>query len=123
MTLKYYEKENQMFEAVGFDKDLRVTEKDALKIIRKLCRHFKFAEPEVVFYGQRDSGAMFYDTCVIRLNHQPKISLLIHELCHFWQVRLGICRRWHTKKLIRLVKRMAKYVMKKNYWIGGVRRQ
>ena len=113
--LIFYKKERKMLDSIGFaPRDKVVTEKEALTIIKKLCRHFKIPRvPNVRFYGNRDSGNCGYE---IRLCHKPSFEVIIHELAH-WHNRVKGISTGHDKKFTKTDKKFAKYVMKMNYWI------
>ena len=114
MTLKFYSEETDMIESLGVNTEQIILGKnDTLVIARKLCRHFKFREPEIKFYGTRDSGSMIGHW--IRVSKTPSLYVLIHELAHVYNGEKFYNDR-HTKKLMSTIMRFTKYCMKKNFW-------
>lgn len=115
--IKYYAIEDKALDEINFNSKLKVNEKDALRIVKKLSRHFKLNEPEIYFYGKIDYGFACRNKNKIKLAHEPSLGVLIHELGHIWinQNKL-FTGKAHTKKLLRIVKRFAKYIMNKEYW-------
>ena len=114
MTLKFYSEETDMIESLGVNTEQIILGKnDTLVIARKLCRHFKFREPEIKFYGTRDSGSMI--GYWIRVSHHPSLYVLIHELAHVFNMEKYHDTR-HCKKLMSTIKRFTKYCIKKNFW-------
>lgn len=117
--LKFYDKENMMLKELGFfPREIRINKSQTLMICRKLSKHFKFSLPEISFYGNLDSGSYHQGfNKWIRFNNNPSYQVVIHELAHHYnQEQFDNCK--HTKKLMKTIKRFAKYVMKKNYWIS-----
>lgn len=105
--LKFYLQERQLFPEAFSTK---VSDDLARKIVKKLIRHFYGRKasscPSVRFYGHKQSGALGWG---MRLSHNPSIGLICHEVAHMRVSR-------HSKKLMRLIKKMVKYCKKKNYW-------
>jgi Zn-dependent peptidase ImmA (M78 family) len=115
--LKYYDKEKKQLDLLGFDYKSIVNSKEAIKIVRKLSRHFKITEPEIYFYGKMDYGYASTHINMIKLSHNPSYYSVIHELGHIYTIQNKLLSgKFHTKKLTRIVKRFAKYIIKKNYW-------
>jgi hypothetical protein len=113
-SLKFYGKEAEMIHSLGVNTRRIVLDKnEALVVARKLCRHFKFREPEIKFYGSRDSGTMI--GYWIRVSQQPSLYVLIHELAHVYNME-KYRNRGHTKKLMSTIKRFTKYCIKKEFW-------
>ena len=106
--LKFYRKERELFPEF----DLKVSDEDAVVIVRKLLRHFgrkgRYSKVKVRFYGNRDSGENGWFG--IRLSHKPSIGLICHEVAHEFH-------RKHDRKLMRLIGRFIHYCEKKSYWI------
>lgn len=119
--LKYYEIEKKELANMGFNLDGVLDEKTSLKMVKKLSRHFKINEPEIYFYGKIDYGFAYREKNLIKLAHNPTIGTLIHELGHIYinQNNLNMGKA-HTKKLLRIVKRFAKYIIKKEYWLKEI---
>ncbi len=105
---------------------------EAIKIINKLCRHFKLPKVRVTFnrrrpnHGQynypsnvRKSSAKYYG-CMIDLHEETfSIGTIIHEVGHHMDFikngsRKG--RRWHSNRLLSMIKRIARYCKKMDYW-------
>ena len=113
-SLKFYDKEADMINSLGVNtRGILLNKNETLVIARKLCRHFKFREPEIKFYGTRDSGSMIGHW--IRVSNQPSLYVLIHEMAHVFNAE-KYQNRNHTKKLMSTIKRFTKYCMKKNFW-------
>jgi hypothetical protein len=109
----YYRKERQ-----EITENKRLTEAEAEIVVKKLTRHFKLGEVDLDFTsGNRYSrGGRWKIT--INLN-QLDFHTICHELAHTYQLkRLGFKSgdRWHTKKHLRIVKRMMHYCQKKNWF-------
>ena len=118
--LKFYENERIMLDKLGFKpRNNRITEKKhILLVIKKLCKHFKFDLPDVRFYGNSDSGSAKVKSRVIRLDHNPSYQVVIHELAHIYNHDNDLDgEKCHTKKLMKTIKKFAKYIMKKQYWV------
>lgn len=118
--IKYYGNEHKMLKEIGFNNNKQIENDDALKIIKKITRHFKFSVSSIRFYGGIvNNRGMAYPNGCIRLQNQPKIGTILHELAHVYN--LNKYHNWrHSKKLMRTVKRFAKYTLKKNYWNMGI---
>jgi hypothetical protein len=109
---------------------IRLTEKETWGITRKLCRHFKFPEPkEIRFFGGDNSrGIAELLKYSIRVPHNTSLKLLLHELGHLYVYHKKYSEsslselfdnsneKYHTKKLMRILKRFTKYCMKKKFW-------
>lgn len=120
--LKFYEDEQCMLDSIGFKpRSVRIMNKNEVKIItKKLCRHFKIELVSIRYYGNGvgDSGQATLNKRVMRLDHYPSYRTLIHELSHFYIKDNGmVVEKHHTKIMMRTIKKFAKYVMKKKYWI------
>ncbi len=111
--LKFYEKEREEFPT---EFNMRITQKDAEKINKKISRHFKFKAPTIMFRYNTDHGLAKYGGWIMNLPKSPNLGLLLHELAHFNNYeKTG--KGNHTKKLMRTIRRFIKYCQKKNYWI------
>lgn len=103
-SLRTYQREHQMFPEAFKTK---VFDKDAVKIVRKLLRHF--GKPEmaknikVSFWGNRQSGCSTWNE--IRLSHNPSIGLITHEVTHKFRSR-------HGKKFLKFMKKAINYCSK-----------
>jgi len=119
MSLKYYAKEEAAVSQVAPEiSKIILTDHEAEIILRKLCRHFRVSIPDLKFWGTRAFGNYWPSGHLIKVNHNPKLTYLIHELGHHiinsWsQYRV---RSYHNKKQLRIVLRMVKYSQKLNYW-------
>ena len=106
--LAFYQQEHQLFSETY---EIKVSDKDAKKIVKKLLRHFgtsrKAKAWEVRFFGNHQSGSCGWN---IRLSHNPSIGLICHEVAHTFHLR-------HDKKLLRYIKRMIIYCQKNSYWM------
>lgn len=115
MWLKFYQKEHKLFPEQS---KMFVSDKDAIKISKKLCRHFKFRLHQyygVSFYGNMKNNNGHAYRWRIKIPHNCSILLLIHELAHchnFQKYHNG----HHTKRLMTTIKRMINYCKKMNYW-------
>lgn len=113
--LKFYKKENDWYDEIGFRHEMVLSQKEVMVISAKLSRHFKFPLPELRFYGTLDSGTYFQRVNMIRVSKVPTLGTLTHELAHAYQQhKIGDSK--HNKKLMRVIKKFARYIMKKNYW-------
>lgn len=113
--LKFYAKEKLMFEKLGIKHEMILSHKEIIVISAKLCRHFKFRQPEIRFYGNIDSGTFSPSYYWIRVSNRPSLGILIHELSHAYEADV-FGKTKHTKRLMRLIKKLGNYCMKKNYW-------
>jgi len=113
--LKFYGKERKMFEK---EYEMKVSDKQAELIIRKLSRHFKISRPRVRFYGIRQSGMSYNGwSNSIRLSHNPSAGLIIHEISHTYNAQKGI-NHHHNRFLTRTIKKFHRYCSRFNYWIN-----
>jgi len=111
--IKFYDKEREEF---PLEAELTVSDKDCVKICKKIARHFKFHLGEIRFYGRNGyHNCEAYDDGSIRFVHNPSILHICHELAHIHNLqKYGNWR--HNKKLLRTIKRFVNYCRKKNYW-------
>ena len=119
--LKFYDKERKLFPEENV---MCVSDEVTEIIFRKLERHFVDSRRYsfgLRFYG---NGGGVCGTWGIRLPHNPSILLICHELAHrIYRLKYGSTERHHTKKLIRIIKRLVTYCRKKNYWKEEVERR
>ena len=108
--LKFYFVEKQLFRE---EYDIKVTDKEAVKICKKLARHFKFYISKIRFYGYKRGFVNAYG--IIRLPHNPSIGIICHECAHLLEYEKYHNFR-HNKKLLNIMKRFINYCRKKNYW-------
>jgi hypothetical protein len=113
--LKFYAKEMKMYEK---EYGMKVSDKQAELIIRKLSRHFKISRPRVRFYGTRQSGMSYNGwSNSIRISHNPSVALVIHELAHTYNSQRHI-NHYHNRFLMRTIKKFHNYCSQFNYWIN-----
>jgi len=119
--LKFYQKERKLFPEEAI---MRVSDKRAEIIFRKLERHFIDSRRYpfgLRFYG---NGGGSCGSWGIRLPHNPTILFICHELSHrIHQIKYGSTKRHHTKKLMTIIKRLITYCQKKNYWKEEIERR
>jgi hypothetical protein len=123
--LKFYRKERERFPEAF---KIKVSDKDAVKIVNKLCRHFKIRRYKglgkweykvgVRFWGNGGARA-FVSWKFIHLPHNPSIGIICHELAHIYN-HIRYNNHHHNKRLMRTIERMINYCKKKKYW-GMVR--
>jgi len=154
--MKYYNKEQEEFREFYA---LKLTEEQAHKIHKKLCKHFDLPKhSHLVFKKLRGGGGRYFSTTQLIIIDPNSLSLgiVIHELGHalefkangryrdkiipehrvdwyveknrtknkpirIWKDNQGIWRRRvkrkaHTKKLTRCIKKIVKYVARRQYW-------
>jgi len=117
--LKFYDKEKEEFPQEKLM--LIPTQKDVIKIVNKLVRHFKLSPLDVTFRKRKAHAGEYYKAKRWRkayVNfHKSKFNLLIviHEVAHhFLRDKTG--KSPHTKKLMTLIRRLVKYCRKMDYW-------
>ena len=114
--LKFYKEERKLYHKEFYD--IILTKDEVFKIVKKLSRHFKIKQPTTSLKYSMDRGLAKLNTNHINLSKTPSLGLLIHELAHIHNYQKNI--NWfHNKKLMKTIKRMMKYCMKKNYWRDG----
>ncbi len=113
-----------------------IGQRETVKIINKLCRHFKLPKVRVMFNRRRPNHGQYIHPqnvnkfmasrcgCIINLHKMVfSIGTIIHEVGHHMDfIKNGSQkgRRWHTNKLLPMIKRIARYCKKMGYW-GWVR--
>lgn len=113
--LKFYSVENQVFnkESCYF-----FTDNHALKICKKITRHFKFKIGKIRFRKLNSSyGRATYDNSSITFMHGPSILTICHELAHLYQYQ-KIGKSYHGKQLLSIIRRMLAYCESKGWWIS-----
>ena len=119
--LKFYQKERKLFSEESV---MKVSDEVAEIIFRKLERHFIDSRRypfRLRFYGNGGGACGMWG---IRLPHNPTILLICHELAHrIHRLKYGSTKRHHTKKLMRIIKRLITYCRKKNYWKEEIKRR
>jgi hypothetical protein len=105
--LAFYQKEHIAFSEAY---NIKVSDEEARKIVKKLLKHFANSEKAkawyVRFYGNRGNGSCGWN---IRLSHNPSIGLICHEAAHTFV-------HGHNKKLMKLIAKFTKYCKRMNYW-------
>ena len=126
----YFSREYDLFS--DENKMMVIGQREAVKIINKLCRHFKLPKVNVTFDKRRPNCGQYnyptnqsknqakYCTCNIDLHKEVfSIGTITHEVGHHMDfIKNGSPknRKWHTKKLLVMVKRINRYCKKKEYW-------
>ena len=111
--VKFYADEREEFPN---EFGMKITQDEALKIIKKLSRHFKFRCPGVVFkYSDGDRGLAKLGGWIMNLPKSPNLGITLHELAHFHNQE-KYKNSNHNKKLMRTLRRFMKYCRNKNYW-------
>lgn len=117
--LKFYQKESELFPK---EDNLILSDKETLMITKKLSRHFKFMINQVRFYGRGKNHSVAYEDG-IRLNHNPYLLVLIHELSHVYNYQKIQWKKpyykAHTKRLMHTMKKFIHYCRRKKYWNCG----
>lgn len=113
MSLKFYEKEREIFKIAY---NIKLSEREAVKIFKKLKRHYKLDVLLVIGNKAR------FKTKPIGIIYLPKkylnLGLLLHEFGHALQYKKDPeTKIWHKKKLLRIMKRLFNYCKSKNYWV------
>jgi len=111
--LKFYQKENDAFKT---EYNIHLEDKQAIKIAKKISRHFKFTVNEIKIYGKKSHGYAWFRLNKIKIPHNTSLSLLIHELAHLYEYQKHNNER-HNKQLMKTIQKFIKYCRKKNYWL------
>lgn len=109
-----------------------IGQREATKIINKLCRHFKLPKVNVKFNKRvpncghylswcyrNPEGCPDYGCTIVLHRYFFSIGLIAEEVAHHMDyIKNGDHkhRKTHTKRLITKIKRILKYCAKKNYW-------
>jgi len=112
--LKFYVKERKLFHKEFYD--ITLTKHETLKITKKICRHFKFRQPALVFKYNTDRGLAKLNSGVINLPKSPNLGILLHELAHIYNYE-KLENFHHNKKLMKTLNKFVNYCRKKNYWV------
>jgi len=88
--------------------ELKLSDEEAKKFVKKLTRHFKLNCQSIRFYGNSGSGMCTWRGD-LRLSHNPSVGLVCHEIAH-------LAHRRHDKKLMRWIKKLCNYSKKMKYW-------
>ncbi|MBU0847314.1 hypothetical protein KKH23_09050 [Patescibacteria group bacterium] len=93
------------------------TQRDVVKIVNRLCRHYKLSTLKVTFNKRKpDSGAYWKRSRRVDF-HRTVVSfgIVCHEVGHHMAMeQTGKCG--HTKKLMVRIRRLVKYCRKKKFW-------
>ncbi len=132
--LAYYKTEHEEF---GEEYGKLLTNEDAEFFVKKLSRRFGVDYPEgantIVRIGKekhrRNSAGVLVTFNLrtgnakcspelkwIQFTPTPSLGIVIHECAHLGQIRENNKDRRHNKKHKVMMKRMAKYCKKMNYW-------
>lgn len=114
--LKYYEEEHARQPVLHTAK---CTWDEAIAGIKKLCRHFKIREPNLFRTSGNRISCANGRQLTLNISHLNWL-LVVHELAHTWHSQRHTANparhfRWHGKTHVRLVDRMARYVLKKEW--------
>jgi len=107
-NLTFYKNEHHIFNEAF---NLKLSDAEAVEIVKKLTRHFKLKFGSVRFYGAKQSGRCGWWTAELRLSHNPSLGLVCHEVAH-------LAERRHCKKLMKVMGKLIKYCEKMNCWRG-----
>ena len=116
--LKYYQNLDKTFREERIHMFV-VGQKEAIKIINKLCRHYKVPKVKVIFRKRRPNSGTYKPSSGIISLHPEKFSIevICHEVAHHIQYLTGKKNvKWHTKKHLTILKRLLKYCAKMEYW-------
>ena len=115
--LKFYEKERELFPV---ESRMLVASNDRIELmVRKLCKHFKISTPRMTFtsysVGHYYRAKKYRKALIDFPRRYCKILMMVHEVSHHYnQEKYGTDR--HNKKLMKTLKRLMKYCIKKDYW-------
>jgi len=88
---------------------VKYTSKEALKIIKKLCRHFKITIPRVYFTKHKNGSASIRG--YIKLPKKDiSLGIIDHEIGHLLAFKNSAYG--HTKKAYKYIKRVYAYTYK-----------
>jgi len=116
--LKFYTNEEDLYPE---EKNYKLTEWAAEIILYKLARHFKVRLDKVEFYGN-NGGTAYLEIAKIRLDHNPNMLEVCHELAHLYNYQYYRGKR-HNKKLMKIIGKMVTYCRKKDYWKAEIDRR
>jgi hypothetical protein len=106
--LKYYRTEQEEF-AEPFSRNM--TDTEAIYIYKRLKTKYKLQQ-KLVFRGREGGNCGKWE---IKLQHEPSIGIMAHEVAHGLQYRHRIKgMKWHCKKHKRLMAKVLK-VIEKNF--------
>lgn len=100
-------------------RDVRIDDKkNTIKIVNKLCRHFKIPKLETTFRKHSPDTGTCFDTLRVVSFHPRRISIYVicHEVAHWMDAWKNRPKKWHTKKHLTYTKRLIRYCEKLNYW-------
>lgn len=107
-----------LFEHTKYTKErmIYLTRIEAKRFTRKIAKHFKVNVPIIKFHARRNrfSGHGDWEKNVIRVNPNPQVLVLSHELAHI------IAKSGHSKKTLAILDKIIQFARKKNYWLKKV---
>jgi hypothetical protein len=135
-SLVFYRDEREVYDEAFA---LKVTDEEAIIIVKKLCRHFMkipkgrkvtdmfrgsaLRKPRIRFYGNRQSGCVTFGWRIdLRLSHNPSLGVICHEVGHIVERytrkprKCAAKHKNHSKRLMKIVGKLIKYAMSKNLW-------
>ena len=93
------------------------TQRDVVRIVNKLTRHYKLSPLKVTF-NKRKPNTGSYWTSSKRVDFHSSVfsfGIICHEVGHHYAMeKTGKCN--HTKRLMVRIRRLVKYCRKKNFW-------
>ena len=87
-----------------------LTDQEAKRFTKKVCKHFKHNAITLKFHGKRESGEAYLGEDKIGIKHNPSVLLLAHEIAHI------LTDSGHTKRALIMLDKIINYSRKKNYW-------
>lgn len=111
----------------GFYNDLNtkyITDEEGLVLVKKLVRHWKLPNTEVIYNRNSDSGKAGYGSfrCVLWLSHNPSLFLICHEVAHLLCAKKYGSVNKHNRKFVRCMKTTTNYVRKKYYGFFDIKK-
>ena len=111
--MKFYATEREEFQT---ENNAHFEDTQAELICRKISRHYKIKLRAVTFRNLKCSAGLAHIDHTITFQHEPSLMVICHELAHVYQWSVNRETR-HSKKLLRIMRKMLKFAKKKNYWI------
>jgi len=104
----------------SFYKDLNdkhIIDSEGLVLVKKLVRHWKLPNTEVIYNRNSDSGKARYGSfrSILWLSHNPSLFLICHEVAHLLCAKKFGNNNKHNRKFVRCMKITTNYVRKKYY--------
>lgn len=107
----FYREEQQWFKDAF---DMELSKEGATIIFKKLCKHYKL-DLELKFYKLRKYAGT-YCRGLIKIQHDPTLGVLIHEICHDFEFK-------HNYKLKTSMLEVYKYCKLCNFWKEEISRR